>query len=76
MWACCVGTLCLPMRLQVRGEEGLCLQRDVVRCVHADRSYSPYCDMAKSLAGDDMLCFRFSTMYVLGQCWHCCKEKV
>jgi hypothetical protein len=27
------------------------LQRDVVRCVHADRSYSPYCDMAKSLAG-------------------------
>lgn len=29
-----------------------CLQRDVVRCVHADRSYSPYCDMAKSLAGE------------------------
>ena len=28
-----------------------CLQRDVVRCVAADRSYSPYCDMAKSLAG-------------------------
>jgi hypothetical protein len=27
------------------------LQADVVRCVHADSSYSPYCDMAKSLAG-------------------------
>eukprot|EP00878_Enallax_costatus_P021057 GHUV01022277.1.p1 GENE.GHUV01022277.1~~GHUV01022277.1.p1 ORF type:complete len:253 (+),score=91.24 GHUV01022277.1:1062-1820(+) len=27
------------------------LQADVVRCVHADRSYSPFCDMAKSLAG-------------------------
>jgi hypothetical protein len=27
------------------------LQRDVIRCVYADRSYSPYCDMAKSLAG-------------------------
>jgi hypothetical protein len=29
-----------------------CLQRDVVRCVHTDRSYSPYCDIAKSLAGE------------------------
>lgn len=28
------------------------LQVDVVRCVHADSSYSPYCDMAKSLAGE------------------------
>jgi hypothetical protein len=27
------------------------LQADVVRCNHADRSYSPFCDMAKSLAG-------------------------
>lgn len=27
------------------------LQADIVRCVHADSSYSPYCDMAKSLAG-------------------------
>jgi uncharacterized HAD superfamily protein len=27
------------------------LQADVVRCVHADSSYSPFCDMAKSLAG-------------------------
>jgi hypothetical protein len=27
------------------------LQADVVRCIHADRAYSPYCDMAKSLAG-------------------------
>jgi len=27
------------------------LQRDIIRCVYADRSYSPYCDMGKSLAG-------------------------
>jgi hypothetical protein len=32
------------------------LQADVVRCVHADSSYSPFCDMAKSLAGGRQAC--------------------
>ena len=27
------------------------VQRDIVRCALADRSYSPLCDMAKQLAG-------------------------
>lgn len=35
-----------PQQLQQR------LQADVVRCVYADRAYSPYCDMAKTLAGE------------------------
>lgn len=28
------------------------LRADVVRCVRADRSYSPFSDMAKMLAGE------------------------
>uniref|UniRef100_A0A383WBB4 CDAN1-interacting nuclease 1 n=1 Tax=Tetradesmus obliquus TaxID=3088 RepID=A0A383WBB4_TETOB len=43
-----------PMQQSSSMDVALMLQRlqaDIVRCVHADSSYSPYCDMAKSLAG-------------------------
>lgn len=59
------------------------LRCDIVRCARADRSYSPYSDMAKTLAGErdagvesgggPGISTRPAAWRMTGLSWFCCK---